>query len=179
MRSVSRTAPAIALLTLAATFGAASAAHAEDGVMEFGKVKLQGPPASDVEHPKEPYVSGQFLNVNPKDGPLRIQAKVKDAKGKAIEAVIDIRGSIDWIAKTKSFPIAQYRDTPGKAFIKFDDGGNLACSAGNGGIVSLTAVGKEGGIISGTFSGVKWFTKECQQALTGSGSFRVQRAENY
>ena len=166
-------------LALAAALGFSLSAQAGDGVMTFGNVKLQGPGASDPEHPKEPYVFGQFLTVNPQDGPLRIKAVVKDAQERTVEAVIEIRGSIDGIAKTKTFPIFQYKDTPGKAFISFNNTANLACVPKNGGSVSLTALGKEGGIITGSFSGVQWFSSECQKALSGSGSFKVERAENY
>lgn len=161
--------------TVAVALGSAMAAQAQEGVMNFGKVKLQGPPASDVEHPKEPYVFGQFLNVNPKDGPLRIHAKVKDARGEWVEAVIEVRGAIDDITRIKTFPVGQYKDTPGKAYVEYR-GQNLVCVPKNGGSVNFKTVGKEGEVVSGSFNGVKFFDNACPP---GAGTFTVTRAENY
>jgi hypothetical protein len=169
----------IARLMLLIALGSACAAQAQDGVMTFGKVKLRGPVAKDVMDPQEPYLFGQFFNANPKDGPLRIQAKVKNAQGKTTQAMIEVRGSIDEITRVKTFPVARYGDTPHKAFIKFDDGGNFVCTPKDGGTVHFTNIGNEGETISGTYSGVKWFSDQCQATLTGSGSFKVQRAENH
>jgi hypothetical protein len=160
----------------------AVAAQAEDGVMVFGKVKLQGPPANSPNAPDEPYVFGQsFHRNNPQEGPLRIKANVKDAQGNTIEARIDIRGSFAEIKNKKSFPVHASRSGfVGKAFIAFEGGSKkLLCYGNNAGTITLTALGNEGQVISGTYFGVKWSTSDCQQILSSSGSFRVPRSEDY
>jgi hypothetical protein len=160
-------------LALAVTLSLAQAAHAEDGVVAFGKLKFQAPPASDVEHPKVPYVSGQVMNA--KEGPLRIQAMLKQGNG-TMEAVIDFSGSIESIAKTKTFQVSRYQGTPGKVYmaVRVD---NMVCVPKDGGTVTITSLGKQkGDIISGTFKDVQWYAPECP---AGSGSFKVERNEDY
>jgi len=164
-------------LALAATLSLAHAAHAEDGVMTFGKMKFQAPAASDVETPKVPYVSGQVMNA--KEGPLRIQAKLKNGYNGTNEAVIDFSGSIDAIAKTKTFQVSRYQGTPGKVYmaVRVD---NMVCTPKDGGSVTITSLGKQkGDMITGSFKGVQWFASECQPALGNAGSFKVERNEDY
>jgi hypothetical protein len=169
-----------AQVALAAVCCLGLSAHAADSNVDLGKLKMEGffmhdPNAygisSDAPHPFifayfQPSNNQFFVSVWPK-------VEGRDPQFGLTVADDDIYELAGSKKLPKSYTFTSHRGQAGKAFADYRES-KISCYT-TAGKLTITALGQVDGLVSGTFSGMKWDGENCA-ALGSSGTFKVKRA---